>query len=372
MRINRTILTAVFVITILVLGCNTPQKEQQAEQKETKHKKQKEEESLYQKELSQNKVKAKKAFVVKYKFGEPSNEKLKLYETTYNKDGFLIDSITYTKNKMYAREKFAYNENNKIVQRELYDSLNRLTSKLIREFDQQGNDISFKAFRFDTLRYSQKKAYDKNNNLIKITDYYNDGSIKSISKYSYNTNNKVTSIVEMNDLGKILYKQTIGYDSLGRKINETDYDSTGTCVGKTLIKNYDKNDKIQLIEKYNAGDSLYARYEFEYNDKGLETKNTIYNGINQVLRQSITTYDKDGNRTAFKIYEGSVGLLGADEYTYNQAGKEIETKVLDGKGNLVTKVVKEYNEKGLLVKEINYNKLDEPQFEFVYEYEYFE
>ena len=41
----------------------------------------------------------------------------------------------------------------------------------------------------------------------------------------------------MNDIGVVLLRQDIGYDSEGRKISEIDYDSTGIALGKTLIKN---------------------------------------------------------------------------------------------------------------------------------------
>ena len=329
------------------------------------------EENTYQLFLKSKRVKTKQVIAVPYKFGEPSTDSILIYKTHYTENGYIKDSIIYKENKVLATESYTYNKQDKLIKRELFDEANVLISKLERVFNKNGDEKSFKSFSLDTLRYSQQKAYDEENNLTKITDYYNDGSVRSISAFDYNSKGDIVSRKEMNNLGKVVAKQTIGYDSEGRKVKEAEYDSTGNVISKTLIKNYDSNDKIQLIEKYNRNDSMVARYEFEYNEEGKETKNTIYNGINQVLRQSLTTYDAKGNRISFKIYEGSVGLLGYDETKYNEEGLEIETKVFNGKNVLDNRKVKEYNQKQLLVKEINYNKLNEPEFEFRYEYSYF-
>ncbi len=331
----------------------------------------KEEKNQYQQFLKSKQVKSKKAVAIPYKFGEPSTDSILIYETHYTKNGYLEDSIIYKENKVLATESFTYNEQDKLIKRELLNENNELISVLERVFNENGDEKSFKAYKLDTLRYSQQKAYDDANNLTKITDYYNDGSVRSISAFDYNSKGDIVNRKEMDNFGRVVAKQTIGYDSEGRKIKEAEYDSTGNIISKTLIKNYNKNNKIQLIEKYNSSDSMVARYEFEYNEDGNETKNTIYNGINQILRQSLTTYDEKGNRISFKIYEGSVGLLGSDETKYNDQGLEIETKVLNGENTLDNRKVKEYNQKQLLVKEINYNKLNEPEFEFRYEYSYF-
>lgn len=358
----------ILMIIISFYSCKNEVESNQKVNKKTTDQK----EYLYQKETKKNKIKSKKAIAVQYKFGEPSDERLYIYQTNYNENGFLKDSIIFKNNKRFVRETFKYNDDNELIQRSLFDSLENLVSLLEREFDENGKEIGFKAFKYDTLRYSQKMTYNDKKELVKITDYYNDGSIKNVSTFSYNSNGDITSKADMNESGVILMKQNIGYDSEGRKVSESDYDSTGVCIGKTLIKKYDENDKIHLIEKYNSNDSLYARYEFDYDKEGNEIKNTIYNGMNQILRQSITNYNEKGNPISFKIYEGEVGLRGTDLTKYNKDGLEIELKVLDNQNKQTSRKVKEYNEKGLLAKEINFDKLDEPQFEFRYEYVYYE
>lgn len=366
--IKKIVVGLLTIITFSVISCESDNKEKVSNKtkKEVKL-----ETDAYQQKLSKNKVKSIKAIAVQYKFGEPSDERIHLYQTNYNEKGYLVDSITFRNNVRVAKESIEYGKDNKIIKRALYDSSEVLISLLERELNKNGDEISFKSFMRDTLRYSQKKAYNDKNQLIKITDYYNDGSIKNISKYGYNTKGEVITKTELNELGTILYKQTIGYDSEGRKVSEIDYDSTGVLIGKTLIKNYDVNDNVQLIEKYDSRDSLYAKYEFEYNSAGEETKNTIYNGLNQILRQSYTKYDENGNRVSFKLYEGEFGLKGTDLTSYNKDNLETETKILDHENQLKHKKIKEYNEKNLLIKEVNFNHLDEPEFEFIYEYIYY-
>ncbi len=368
--INRVVGGVLLLASAFFVSCEQGEK---GEESVVANKAKAEEKSdFYQQKYKAQKVKSKKAVAIQYKFGEPSDERLYIYQTDYNEDGYLLDSITYRNNYRVAKEVFEYGMDHKIVKRALYDSSEVLVSLLERELNSNGDEVSFKSFLRDTLRYSQKKVYDDNNQLIKITDYYNDGSIKSVSSYAYNSKGDVINKKEMNDIGVVLLRQDIGYDSEGRKISEIDYDSTGIALGKTLIKNYDANDKIQLIEKYDGNDSLFAKYAFEYNANGQETKNTIYNGLNQILRQSITKYDDKGNRISFKLYEGELGLRGTDLTTYNDKGLEIESKTLNHQNKLQHKKVKMYNDKGLLEREINYNHLDEPEFEFKYEYTYFE
>ncbi len=103
----------------------------------------------------------------------------------------------------------------------------------------------------------------------------------------------------------------------------------------------------------------------------METKNVILNGIGQVIRQSTTTIDEHGNKILFEIYEGEVGFLGKDEVKYNQNGQETELIVFDNKNKQVKKKRTVYNEKGLVIKEVNYNKIDEPIYQFVYTHTYF-
>ena len=363
---NKISLLALFFISAFTFNsCTTDTAERKKESKVSE-----EDENAYYQNLKDKKVKSKTSIAVQYKFGEPSDERLHIYTTFYTDQGFLKDSIVYSKNVRISKESFEYNKDNKIIKRALYDSSETLINLLERGFDTNGKEITFKAFKFDTLRYSQKKTYDGNNRLVKITDYYNDGGVKNVSTYAYNSAGDVISKADMDELGQILRKQNIGYDSEGRKVSEIDYDSTGVSIGKTLIKNYDENNNIRLIEKYNGTDSLFARYEFEYNKEGLETKNTIYNGLNQILRQSITVFNEKGLKSSFKIYEGERGLLGTDNYTYNKEGQEIETKVLNSQNQQELRKVTEYNDKGLISRTINYDKLDEPQFEFIYEYTY--
>lgn len=362
-------------IALYIIGAslfNSCKNEVTEEKKESKNNLKQEKSDFYNLNLKNKKVKSKKSIAVQYKFGEPSDERLHIYTTIYNEEGYLVDSIIFKNNVRIAKESFEYNQDNELIKRALYDSSEHLINLLEREIDDNGNELGFKAFKLDTLRYSQKMTYNKDDQLEKITDYYSDGGIKNVSKFSYNSNGDIISKIDMNDLGVILLRQNISYDSEGRKVSETDYDSTGLLLGKTLIKNYDDDDNIQLIEKYNSSDSLYARYEFEYNEEGKETKNTIYNGLNQILRQSITSFDDKGNKVSFKIYEGERGLLGTDFYKYNGEGQEVETKVLNNQNEQELRKVNVYNEKGLICKKINYDKLDEPQFELIYEYTYFE
>ena len=333
-----------------------------------------EEEDTYRKFVLKNRIETKKASAFQYKFGEPIEQGILVYETNYDRKGNTLDSIVYKANEISFHEKYTYNEKNELIIRVLIDSLGVEVQKSERLLNDKGLESGFVMYHLDSIYYQQRREYNEKDELIRLTEFdargVNDGVSKLVSEYAYNEKGELLSQTELNNSGTILSKVSYSYDSEGNKISIANYNSLGDLQGKTLLKAYE-NGNSKLIEKYDAFDSLYAFYKYEYNSKGEETKNIILNGIGQVIRQSNTTIDENGNKILFEIYEGEVGFLGKDEVKYNQNGQETELTVFDSKNKQVKRKVTVYSEKGLVSKEVNYNKIDEPIYQFVYAYTYF-
>jgi len=332
------------------------------------------EEDTYRKFVLKNRIETKKASAFQYKFGEPIEQGILVYETNYDRKGNTLDSIVYKANEISFHEKYTYNEKNELIIRVLIDSLGVEVQKSERLLNDKGLESGFVMYHLDSIYYQQRREYNEKDELIRLTEFdargVNDGVSKLVSEYAYNEKGELLSQTELNNSGTILSKVSYSYDSEGNKISIANYNSLGDLQGKTLLKAYE-NGNSKLIEKYDAFDSLYAFYKYEYNSKGEETKNIILNGIGQVIRQSNTTIDENGNKILFEIYEGEVGFLGKDEVKYNQNGQETELTVFDSKNKQVKRKVTVYSEKGLVSKEVNYNKIDEPIYQFVYAYTYF-
>ena len=331
-------------------------------------------EDTYRKFVLKNRIETKKASAFQYKFGEPIEQGILVYETNYNRKGNILDSIVYNANKISFHEKYTYNEANELIIRVLIDSLGVEVQKSERLLNDKGLESGFVMYHRDSIYYQQQREYNEKDELIRLTEFdasgLNEGISKLVSEYAYNEKGELLSQTELNNSGTILSKVSYTYDSEGNKTSISNYNSLGDLQGKTLLKAYE-NGNSKLIEKYDAFDSLYAFYKYEYNSDGVETKNVILNGIGQVIRQSNTTIDEHGNKILFEIYEGEVGFLGKDEVKYNQNGKETELIVFDNKNKQVKRKLTVYNEKGLVIKEVNYNKIDEPIYQFVYSHTYF-
>ena len=332
-------------------------------------------EDTYRLYVLKNRIETKKAWAFQYKFGEPIEQGILVYETNYDGKGNILDSIVYNSNKISFHEKYSYNSKNELIIRVLIDSLGVEVQKSERLLNDKGLESGFVMYHMDSIYYQQQREYNAKDELIRLTEFdargLTDRVSKLVSEYAYNEKSELLSQTELNNVGDILSKVVYTYDSDGNKISISNYNSTGDLQGKTLLKDY-VNGNSKLIEKYNAFDSLYAFYKYEYNLKGEETKNIILNGIGQVIRQSNTTIDEHGNKVLFEIYEGEVGFLGKDEVNYNQDGQETELTVFDNKNKQVKRKVTVYSQKGLVTKEVNYNKIDEPIYQFVYDYTYFE
>ena len=333
-----------------------------------------EEEDTYRKFVLKNRIETKKASAFQYKFGEPIEQGILVYKTNYDRKGNILDSIVYNANEISFHEKYTYNEKNELIIRVLIDSLGVEVQKSERLLNNKGLESGFVMYHRDSIYYQQQREYNEKDELIRLTEFdasgVNEGISKLVSEYAYNEKGELLSQTELNNSGTILSKVSYTYDSEGNKMSISNYNSLGDLQGKTLLKAYE-NGNSKLVEKYDAFDSLYAFYKYEYNSKGEETKNIILNGIGQVIRQSNTTIDENGNKILFEIYEGEVGFLGKDEVKYNQNGKETELTVFDSKNKQVKRKVTVYSEKGLVSKEVNYNKIDEPIYQFVYAYTYF-
>ena len=331
-------------------------------------------EDTYRQYVLKNRIATKKAWAFQYKFGEPMEEGILVYATNYDRKGNIMDSLVYKSNKVSFHEKYTYNNKNELIIRVLIDSSGVEVQKSERLINDKGLESGFVMYYKDSIYYRQQREYNEKDELIRLTEFdargVADGVSKLVSEYAYNEKGELLSQTELNNVGGILSKVSYSYDLDGNKMSISNYNSIGDLQGKTLLKEYE-NGNSKLVEKYDAFDSLYAFYKYEYNLKGEETKNIILNGIGQVIRQSNTTIDEHGNKVLFEIYEGEVGFLGKDEVNYNQDGQETELTVFDNKNKQVKRKVTVYSENGLVTKEVNYNKIDEPIYQFVYDYTHF-
>ncbi len=328
-----------------------------------------EKDTNYQQYIDRNNIASIKATGYGYKFGEPTEGNV-LYETHYNEDGYLLDSLIYHKNGVMATLHNVYNGNNELLLSEIIDSSGNIQQKVERTFDDKGNVLTFQLNQNGKVTYSQKMLYDDQNRMTKITEFDEEGTPQIITNYGYNENGKLIKNEEVNGAGQTIEQTSFVYDDQGHNTVQTIYGPDGQVIEKNFLKEYDSNDNAQLIEKYDRNDSLIVTYHYEYDASGKEVKSIIYNGIGQIIRQSMATIDENGDQVLYEVYEGGKGLIGKDVRKYNSNHQETELIVYDNKEKQLKRKVSHYNEHGLLSEVVTYDKIDEPLFRMTFEYEF--
>ncbi len=357
------------IVGILVLSaCTTNEDEtsvavEKTEQSEVKG------DTTYPQFISNNKIKSIQAKGYAYKFGEPDGDGSILYEVNYNEAGFTLDSIIYQGNKAIATLSNEYNENNDLLVSVIKDSLGNVQQKVERTYDAKGNVLTFQLKQGESTVYSQKMTYD-GDKITKIVEFDEIGNPRIVTNYTYNHSGKLITNSETDENGLQLKKTSLVYDKDGNNSVQTIYNSLGQVSEKNFLKEYDANGNAKLIEKYNANDSLVVTYQYDYNEKGEEIKSVIYDGVGQIIRQSMSSFDQKGNQIGYEIYEGGKGFVGKDQITYNDKNQEIQLIVFDKNDSQIKRKTTIYNDKDLKQEVVNYNKVDEPVFRITFDYIY--
>ena len=146
------------------------------------------EENTYSKYVQQHGIESQKAWAYQYKFGEPMEEGILVFETKYDKNGNILDSLVYNSNRVSFHEKYTYNDKNELIVRVLIDSLGKEVQRSERTFNTEGNESGFKMYANDSLYYKQFREYNEKDELIRLTEYDASGEPKMVSEFTYNEN----------------------------------------------------------------------------------------------------------------------------------------------------------------------------------------
>lgn len=361
---------SILTFTFLFISCeeSTGEINESAEQEEVSYKSM--EDTSFAQYISRNKISAITAKGFAYKFGEPDGDGSILYKVNYSKSGKVLDSLIYQDNKVIASLVNEYNNQDKLLLSMIKDSAGNIQQQVERTYDENNNVLTFQLKQLDNIVYSQKMTYE-NDRMTKIVEFDKDGNPRIVTNYEYNESGKLITNTESDENGLLLKKTSLVYDKDGNNSVQTVYNSKGAVAEKNFLKDYDSNGNARLIEKYDSNDSLIVTYQYTYNEKGEEIKSVIYDGVGQIIRQSMSSFDDKGNQIGYEIFEGGKGLVGKDLLTYNDKNQEIQLIVLDKNDKQIKRKVTIYNEKDLIKEVINYDKVDEPIFRITFDYKYY-
>lgn len=171
----------------------------------------------------------------------------------YGTNGQLSTVITYDKSgKLYTKVKYEYEGENR-TKSYLYSSDNELVKWADFEYDNHGNKISMYDHHSQALLdESFEYEYDDDDNLIKESKFYRDGSVAEWTEYTY-------SEVE---------------DGLTLKL-EVKYDKDGNA-GDYKEYYYDSDDRLVITVPHTSFEGSDFIMEYEYDEYGNELRVYAY------------------------------------------------------------------------------------------------
>jgi len=145
------------------------------------------------------------------------------------------------------------------------------------------------------------------------------------------------------------------FDGKGNMIEERNYKSDGSSLGKTTYKYDGKGNRIEG-DRYGSDGRLWGKYTWKYDEKGNKIEEDKYNSDGSSDYKYTYTYtykyDEKGNRIEEAKYsDGSLDY----KYIYDEKGNKIEENEYNSDGNLYRKYTYKYDDKGNLIENAIYN-----------------
>ena len=184
--------------------------------------------------ISSNNIKSITATSFKYSFGKSEENGTKLYESIYNTEGQLVDSLVYVNNKYIGKQHKEYAPSGKLISNVLMDTNGYKIQEMTRVLNEFDEEVQFTLLIDGRQSYAQDKQYDDHQNLVKMVEYDSTGSVVVVSEFEYNEKNKLITKTEKAANGDIIVRQILGYDEDGNNSTQTIYNYKGEIVEKNL------------------------------------------------------------------------------------------------------------------------------------------
>ena len=219
------------------------------------------------------------------------------------------------------------------------------------------------------------KEFDRNGNVIK-EEYYRRGDINQELSYKYNKNQDKTEYVNYSvEEDEVRFKQTIDYNSDGKKTRESRFngsehrvinyqyndegkltkiikkDQDGNLVERRLFSYEANNAKIRVLDPQ---DQLTLRIVNKYDDNGNHTEYLEFNTEGKRIKKISYKFDGNNNKVEeIKYQKGN--FIYRKEFEYNGSNQLVEIKKEQPKGEIHISKIFEYNSNGHLSKEMWYD-----------------
>ena len=216
----------------------------------------------------------------------------------YDIKGNHIKDLRLKGGKVVFKYLIEYNEKNLMTKQTGYNETGEISSILLYEYDDNGNQVSYKQVREngEILGY-QKRKYNSQNQNTELYNFNKKSNDFYLSyKFFYNNYNLYDSTESYNSTGKLINKSEYKYEN-GNLIK-----LVSTSNNKKYKTSYEYDDKEHLIDK-------------KYHRK----RNVILNGKKIILKQWKETFEYDyENNMISKISSGNGLNFKIEKYFYTK------------------------------------------------------
>lgn len=227
-----------------------------------------------------------------YKFGKLDEKSAFLVELSeFDRKGNIIRTETYNRSE-YLKE---YDQ----IEFYTYDTSENLINTIVK--DTVGNIKSSIKNKYENALNTERFFYDT------------DEKLKSKVLYKFDNNGNATELISYNETGAIEYKTIYKFNSNNEEIEENRYDKNGDKESSSKI--IEINKKKRECQMYNEKGELEYKYIYLINDnnritestdvdvKTNKTSKTLYKYIDNYLLVEIISYGNNGEPELLKKIE---------------------------------------------------------------------
>jgi YD repeat-containing protein len=263
-------------------------------------------------------------------------------------------------------------DNGNVLVESKFDKQGELEEKNTLKYSPDGKLIEHHLdFVMDGFTEKRILRRDEKGKLLEETKYYGEDRGER-TEYEYDEQDRIKAIIEYDEEGEFISRETITYDPEGSISERVKNDQSGNLIEKVLFEK--TNDKNVILEKeFNFDGELQLVTTISLDDKGKEVSSHQSSPSGKLISGVVTTYDEMGNileRHFNDVYPKTV------KYEYDEKGRMLSQELFDAGGLLQRKNIYEYDDAGNLLTEQTFEMDNsrggkEKHFGTRYEYEFY-
>ena len=250
-----------------------------------------------------------------------------IIDTLYDVDNNIVyqynyDSLGNITSDSIGRpwEEKVYDENGRIVEILTHKTGIDTTLQFWKEYiyDEHDNIIKITTYNSDnTIRNYSEYIYDESYNLFQYIEYYSNGIVRAYHNFD-DSGNEISSTYYNQDGTISGINYIFEYNSNNQLIKKTGYYADGSLYDWTDYT-YDSLGNTLSIITYNGENSMASYYGYEYDSNGNRTIEEHYTNYNPeyddyYIRKSI--YDEKNNLLKYESLDREGNILYRTEYNY--------------------------------------------------------